>query len=109
MTLEYHSSLQLRDVTSSSYLSLPAAEKVDRLWSNCLSDTKPAPWPSTMTTGLGVTFLQSMCPSLITPGDELPAGRRKLIHPVGVVGRVEWRDKGGHPYTGIFKALNTEL
>lgn len=44
-----------------------------------------------------------MCPSLITPGDELPAGRRKLIHPVGVVGRVEWRDKGGHPYTGIFK------
>lgn len=58
MTLEYHSSLQLRDVTSSSYLSLPAAENVDRLWSNCLSDTKPAPWPSTMTTGLGVTFLQ---------------------------------------------------
>ena len=44
-----------------------------------------------------------MCPSLTTPGDELPTGRRKLIHPVGVVGRVEWRDRGGHPYTGIFK------
>ena len=44
-----------------------------------------------------------MCPSLTTPGDELPAGRRKLVHPVGVVGRVEWRDRGGHSYTGIFK------
>ena len=31
------------------------------------------------------------------------ACRKKIIHSVGVVGRVEWRDLGGHPYTGVFK------
>ena len=46
---------------------------------------------------------ESMCPTFVTPGDALPAGRRKVIHSVGVVGKVEWRDAGGHPYTGIFK------
>ena len=44
-----------------------------------------------------------MCPTFTTPGDALPAGRNKVIHSVGVVGRVEWRDAGGHPYTGVFK------
>ena len=38
------------------------------------------------------TFQPSNCP-----------GRKKVIHSVGVVGRVEWRDAGGHPYTGIFR------
>ena len=46
---------------------------------------------------------ESMCPTFVTPGDALPAGRRKVIHSVGAVGRVEWRDAGGHPYTGVFK------
>ena len=46
---------------------------------------------------------ESMCPTFTTPGDALPAGRNKVIHSVGVVGRVEWRDAGGHPYTGVFK------
>ena len=36
-----------------------------------------------------------MCPTFVTPGDALPPGRRKVIHSVGVVGRVEWRDVGG--------------
>ena len=46
---------------------------------------------------------QSMCPTFFTTGDALPADRRKVIHSVGVVGRVEWRDIGGHPFTGMFK------
>ena len=28
--------------------------------------------------------------------------RRKLIHSVGVVGKVEWKSVGSHPYTGVF-------
>ena len=48
-------------------------------------------------------FGEDMCPTFVTPGDALPPSRRKVIHSVGVVGRVEWRDKGGHPYTGVFK------
>ena len=96
----------MEDVSSSSYLSLPAAAKADRLWSNCQADTRPSPWPSTFRSGLGAILLQSACPSLTTVGDELLRGRRKFVHPVGVVGRVEWRDHGGHPYTGIFKACS---
>ena len=33
----------------------------------------------------------------------MPPGRTKFIHSVGVVGKVEWKDAGGHPYTGVFK------
>ena len=29
--------------------------------------------------------------------------RGKYIHTVGVVGQVEWVNKGGHSYTGIFE------
>ena len=40
------------------------------------------------------------------PGDELPLEfgrtRTKYIHTVGAVGQVEWRDLGGHQYSGIF-------
>ena len=33
----------------------------------------------------------------------------KVIHTVGVVGRVEWRDLGGHDYSGIFKGAQHGL
>ena len=47
---------------------------------------------------------------MVTPGNGLPLERRllkeetrrKFIHPVGAVARVQWRDLGGHGYTGIF-------
>jgi len=49
-----------------------------------------------------------MCPSFRAPGDELPLEqggntRVKTIHTVGSVARVEWKDLGQHPYTGLFK------
>ena len=37
------------------------------------------------------------------------ACRKKIIHSVGVVGRVEWRDLGGHPYTGIFRGARNGI
>ena len=51
-----------------------------------------------------------MCPTLRAPGDELPwqegifedGYRMKYIHTVGTVGQVEWRDLGGHSYSGMF-------
>ena len=47
---------------------------------------------------------------MVTPGDGLPLERRllkeetrrKLLHPVGAVGRVQWRDLGGHGYTALW-------
>merc|ERR1711902_239587 len=32
--------------------------------------------------------------------------RQKYIHSVGTVGKVEWIDMGGHPYTGIFQGAS---
>ena len=48
------------------------------------------------------------------PGDELAKNwngkdRVKSIHPVGVVGKVQWKDLGGHPYSGIFKGAKHGL
>ena len=49
-----------------------------------------------------------------TPGDELAKNwngktRAKSIHPVGVVGKVQWKNLGGHRYSGIFKGAKHGL
>ena len=95
----------MQDVTSPYYLTLPAVVKADRIWHNCLVDRRPAEWNSFFEVGF-VGFTESMCPSYFTVGDELPSGRKKITHNVGVVGRVVWRNRGRHPYTGIFRGAN---
>ena len=52
--------------------------------------------------------------SIRAPGDELAKNwngknRVKSIHSVGVVGKVQWKDLGGHPYSGIFKGAKHGL
>jgi len=103
----------LEEVSSPAYLSLSAKEKADRLWSNCLDDSTSAPWFSSLDQGVKL-ISESMCPVFRTPGDELPdqgdgTTRAKVIHTVGTVGRVEWRDLGGHNYSGIFKGAQHGL
>ena len=49
-----------------------------------------------------------------TAGDELAKNwngkaRAKSIHPVGVVGKVHWKNLGGHRYSGIFKGAKHGL
>ena len=39
-------------------------------------------------------------------GDENDC-RRKGVHSQGNVGKAEWIDLGGHPYTGMFKGADT--
>lgn len=39
-------------------------------------------------------------------GDEFDC-RLKTVHSQGNVGKAEWRDLGGHEYTGIFKGADT--
>jgi len=96
----------LDEVSSPAYLALSAKEKADRLWSNCLDDSTSAPWFSSLDQGVKL-ITEPMCPVFRTPGDELPdqgdgTTRAKVIHTVGAVGRVEWRDLGGHNYSGVF-------
>merc|ERR1719228_1602409 len=102
-------SLAWQEVSSDYYLSLSAAEKSEIIFANCLEDTTSADWFSVLE--LPGIFIESMCPTLRAPGDELPyedglifyGWRNKYIHTVGTVGQVEWRNLGDHPYTGIFE------
>jgi len=103
----------LEEVSSPAYLALSAQEKADRLWKNCLDDSTSAPWFSSLDQGLKL-IAEPMCPVFRTGGDELPEEgdgrtRAKVIHTVGVVGRVEWRDAGGHNFSGIFKGAQHGL
>jgi len=111
MLLQTNSALE--EVSSLSYLALSAQEKADRLWANCLDDSTSAPWFSSLDQGVKL-ITEPMCPVFRTPGDELPdqgdgTTRAKVIHTVGAVGRVEWRDLGGHNYSGIFKGARHGL
>jgi len=103
----------LEEVSSPAYLSLSAQEKADRLWSNCQDDSTSAPWFSSLDQGVKLVT-EPMCPVFRTPGDELAdqgdgTTRAKVIHTVGAVGRVEWRDLGGHNYSGVFKGAQHGL
>ena len=79
-------------MTSPQYLSLPAVVKADRIWHNCLADRRPAEWNNFIEVG-AVGFAESMCHSFFNKGDELPSGKKKILHKVGVVGRVVWRSR----------------
>lgn len=53
-------------------------------------------------------FAEPMGPTFDTKGDAMPIDffvfpRPKLIHSVGVVGKVVFRPTEGSPYTGVFK------
>jgi len=102
-------SLALQEVNSDSYLNLSAEKKLKRILSNCYEDTTSGHWLNLLQ--MAGIFITPMCPTFRAQGDEMPYERRlffsghrtKFIHRVGSVGQVEWRNRGGHPYTGIFQ------
>ena len=70
-----------------------------------MMDTTSDKWMSTPK--VAAIFTESMVPTFLTQGDELPKGqlygtRAKYIHTVGSVGKVKLVSTGDHPYTGIF-------
>ena len=91
------------------YIAKSASEKSDQIWSTVTENTKSADWYNSVQ--LGTLFTESMDPVFDVAGDELGKGimygtRGKYIHTVGVVGQVEWVNKGGHSYTGIFQGAD---
>ena len=88
-------------VHGGTYRSLSASDKLDMLWSNIRADGTSSDWFSALT--MSQLFIESMCPVFHMEGDALEEGRKKLIHTVGAVAKVEWRSVGEHPYTGVFK------
>merc|ERR1719361_3000376 len=97
-----------QEVSSPEYVAKTAAEKSEIIWANVMEDLTPADWFGILE--LPGIFTESMCPTLRAPGDELPweegiisdGTRYKYIHTVGAVGQVEWKNLGGHTYSGIF-------
>jgi hypothetical protein len=96
--------LGLLAATSTSFLwnreAGSPAEKQQLVWQKIIANTNPGPWP-TMLENLKLLFMD-MNPTVNAPGDEMPSGRQKLIHPVGAVVGVEFRWQS-NPYTGLFK------
>lgn len=91
------------------YIAKSAAEKSEQIWASVIDNTKQASWYNVAQ--MGTIMTESMAPTFETEGDELGGGvvygtRGKWIHTVGTVGQVEWVNKGGHPYTGIFEGAN---
>merc|ERR1719219_1598719 len=97
-----------QEVSSPEYIALTAAEKSEIIWNNVMEDLTPADWFGILE--LPGIFTESMCPTIRAPGDELPweegiisdGTRYKYIHTVGAVGQVQWVDRGGHSYSGLF-------
>jgi len=73
------------------------------LWTQITADTSSSDYPNP-----APLFLESMEPTFNGVGDSMPPGkvygyRTKLIHGVGVVGKVKLVPKGNTGYTGIFQ------
>merc|ERR1711973_191906 len=72
------------DTTSPEYIAKSAAEKSSIIMANIMEDTTGDDWYGILEMG----------------GNGI---REKYIHTVGTVAQVEWKDLGGHSYSGIFK------
>ena len=95
-------------VTSRDYTDLSANEKLSMLWEECQKDQTMVPVPYAQFNNL---FTQDPNDSFrqVRGGlDVLPEGRPKINHAQGVVGLIEWEDKGNHEYTGLYKQLESE-
>jgi len=104
LTLCLSSALAQVDVLGPEYLALPAAEKQAIIWDNALMDSSSGQWPGL---SLAEIFFESMCPTMEAPGDQMPIAwtgnpRKKYIHSIGSIGKVEFVSTG-NSYTGLFQ------
>ena len=95
------------DFSSQKYYNLKANNKMDLLWDKINQNNTPLGFYST--SALAGIFFEDMKTSFDIVGDELPAGRKKLIHTVGRVAKTEFISTKDHPYTGIFEGCSNVL
>ncbi len=95
-----------------NYQSLSAQQKLELLWGRIQSSEYPEnelpQWGmpgflwTALTNGLfSKTFLTK---TLMTVSDEIPDGRKRLIHTYGTMSKVSFEARSGHPFTGIFES-----
>ena len=96
------------DFNGEAYIALSRQEKLDKLWDKVIEDDS-----SGTAHTLILPFTNFRGP-LDTAGDEMYCRKpgkcnKKVVHPVGSVAKVRYVDKGGHPYTGMFKGADSGL
>lgn len=83
------------------YLYMTRHDKSDKIWAKVTESSKSGRWH------FGQTLFVGQKEVFDTVGDEFDCSlfgcRNKTIHSKGNVGKIEWIDLGGHPYTGIFR------
>ena len=94
------------DFSSFKYQSTSSKDKMNKIWGKLSENQTPYGWYSQFT--LGQIFLYDMSKSFTTYSDSMIEGRKKLIHSVGVVGKVEFESVPS-PYTGIFKGCKNVI
>jgi hypothetical protein len=92
-----------------NYQTLTALQKRTQLWSEIKA--KPYSELPDVRSGVGIGFILSSLGTFSTlavsfdhTSDEMPVGRRKIIHPFGTVAAVRWVPTKNHSYTGIFQS-----
>ena len=77
------------------------------MWKAITADTTSNSWYGAQ---LATLYTESEVPTFATPGDEMAEARfgyrLKLIHTVGVVGKVKFASNNNHSYTGIFEGAD---
>jgi len=90
-----------KDFKGDEYIKLSREAKSDKIWNKVTENSKSGSWH------FGGTLVVGQNEVFDTKGDEFDCGwtgcRNKTIHSKGNVGKIEWTDLGGHPYTGVFK------
>jgi len=95
------------DLHSVQWQAMSAADKDATIWSYLSGDTTPGDWYSYIQ--IGEIFVESASTTFEYVGDDMPkqgpfdlVTRKKLIHTVGPIAKVEFVSNGNHPYTGLF-------
>ncbi|KAJ3410700.1 hypothetical protein HDV05_003472 [Chytridiales sp. JEL 0842] len=100
-----YADLAKRDVTP--FQGLTATQQMDNAWSKISAAAgRSQSWPAFATVRL---LAADVKPSLQFVSDEMPNGRDKLIHSVGVVAKASFVAQPGSPYTGLFQGSDKAI
>jgi len=105
ITLTLIGGCQSQRLLNTGYRSYPAVWKHASIWHAVLLNISSGSWPH-RNLAVGPTppefFSMDLCPTFDAPGDEHSAGRRKITHAVGSVGKVKFIARPNN-YTGVFQ------
>lgn len=106
--LSFFISISLYAELPINYQDLTAQEKQDVLWDKITKSNEEEPLPAFSGSSFSDVLaklkgLFNLSPTFNHPRDEVPAGRVKIIHANGSVGKIAFIPTTNHPFTGIYQ------